>query len=217
MTESAHLGLYELAFLAGGPDRVVDAALVALVESGRVRVHAPGELAVVEPGRSHPVEAAVMDAVGTHGHRSVDTIRWRMAGDERLLGLGRSLAAAGLLRRRPFGRTTGGGPAWSTTKPGRQALLRARQHPATDRVLDGGSAVGVALDGRRSMPDRRLCSEIFERPLPPLPRTSGMHRRIREAELHDPGAAAFRTHHTAIGGAAAIGFIEGGAGDGGGF
>lgn len=207
-------GLYELAHLAGGPARVVDTALVALVESGRVRVHAPGELAVVEPARSHPVEAAVMDAVGTHGHRSVDTVRWRLDGDERLLELARSLAAAGLARRRlRLGRAS---PAsWSPTAAGREALQQAREHPPTDRRLDGGSALAVALDGRQAMADRRLCSEIFERPLPPLPRTSGMARRLRDAGLHDPEQAAYRGHHTTIGGAATIGFL--GGGDGGGF
>jgi hypothetical protein len=210
------LHLYDVAYLAGGPDRVVDTALVALVESGRVRVHAPGELAVVEPGRSNPVEAAVMDAVGTQGHRTADTIRWRLADDERLLELGRSLAAAGLLRRRRMPRTKPAGRAWSVTRSGRQALLSARQSPPADRVLDGGSAIAVALDGRRAMPDRRLCSEIFERPLPPLPRTSGMGRRIRNSGLHDPDHAAFRGQHTAIGGAATIGFLGGGDGGGGG-
>jgi len=216
MTNPSHLSIYELAYLAGGPQRVVDTALVALVESGRVRVHAPGELAVVEPGRHHAVEAAVMDAVGTRGHRSVDTIRWRLAGDERLLALGRSLAAAGLLRRRlRFGRRRPG-DAWSTTADGRKALAGARAHPPADRVLDGGSALAVALGGREAMADRRLRTEIFERPLPPLPRTAGMSRRIRNSELHDPGAAAY-LNRGAIGGAAAIGFIEGGAGDGGGF
>jgi uncharacterized protein (TIGR04222 family) len=43
----------DIASLAGGVDRVVDTALVALVESGRVRVFAPGA-----------VEGAVMDARG---------------------------------------------------------------------------------------------------------------------------------------------------------
>lgn len=210
------LDVYEIAQLAGGADRVVDTALVVLVESGRVRVHAPGELAVAQPGRSHPVEAAVMDAVGTQGHRSVDTIHWRLAGDERIAELGRSLAARGLLRRRRFGRSTGKGSAWSSTTAGREALVRVRERPA-DRALDGGCALAVALDGRQAMPDADLRAAIFERPLPPLPRTSGMHRRIREAGLHDPSHAAFRTQQAAIGGAAAIGFLEGGAGDGGGF
>jgi hypothetical protein len=210
------LDVYDIAFLAGGAARVVDTSIVVLVETGRVRVFAPGELAVVEPGRSHPVEAAVMDAVGTQGHRSVDTIRWRLAGDERLAGLGASLAAAGLLRRRPFARRRSDGPTWSTTKAGRQALLNAREHPPADRTLDGGSALAVALDGRRAMPDPARRAEIFERPLPPLPRTSGMGRRIRAADPLDSADAAFRTR-TALGGAAAIGFIEGGGGDGGGF
>src|SRR5688500_17785335 len=68
------LDLYALAYLAGGPQRVVDTALVALVESGRVRVHAPGELAAAVPDRRHPVEAAVLDAIGARGHPTVDTI-----------------------------------------------------------------------------------------------------------------------------------------------
>jgi hypothetical protein len=217
MTDSLHLGIYELAFLAGGAARVVDTAIVVLVETGRVRVFAPGELAVVEPGRSHPVEAAVMDAVGTRGHRSADTVRWRTAGDDRLAGLGAPLAAAGLLRRRPFARTKSDGPMWSTTKAGRQALLHAREHPPAGRALDGGSALAVALDGRQAMPDPARRAEIFERPRPPLPRTSGMPRRTRADELLDAQRAASRTHLTALGGAAAFGAIEGGGGDGGGF
>jgi len=214
---SPRLDVYELAFLAGGADRVVDAALVVLVESGRVRVHAPGELAVVEPGRRHPVEAAVMDAVGTQGHRSIDTIRWRMAGDERLLDLGRSLAAAGLVRRRKrLSRRNADSAGWSPTRAGRQALLQVLEQPPRNPALDGGSALQVALHGRGAMPDRRLCSEIFERPLPPLPRTAGMSRRIRDAG-QDPTHAAFQTQHSAIGGAATIGFLDGVGGDGGGF
>jgi uncharacterized protein (TIGR04222 family) len=81
MSGPAGLDLYELAFLAGGTHRVVDTALVVLVESGRIRVHAPGELAVEEQTRRHPVEAAVMDAVGTQGHPSIETVRWRVADD----------------------------------------------------------------------------------------------------------------------------------------
>jgi uncharacterized membrane protein YgcG len=216
MTDQPQLGVYEVAYLAGGPDRVVDTAVVVLVESGRVRVHAPGELVVVEPGRSDPVEAAVMDAIGTQGHRSIDTIRWRMAGDERVAELGRSLAAAGLLHRRPFARAKPDGPAWSATKSGRHALLHARAHPPVARGLDGGSALAVALDGRAAMPDAGRRAEIFERPLPPLPRTSGMDRRIRNSGLHDPAHAAFRGQHAAIGGAATFGFLGGGGSDGGG-
>ena len=204
------LDLYGIAFLAGGVQRVVDTALVTLVESGCVRVHAPGELAAVRPDRRHPVEAAVLDAVGTRGHRSVDSIRWRLADDDRLTGLGRSLAAAGLLRRRLRGRD-----AWSATRAGRGALHRLAAQPPVDRALDGGSALLVALHGRTSMPDAALRAAVFERPS--LPKVDGreIRRRRREAELRDPFAAAYHARG-AVGGGAAIGFFGGGADVGGG-
>src|SRR3954468_2302523 len=117
------LDLYEVAFLAGGPDRVVDTAVVALVESGRITVLAPGQLAAVDPGRRDPVEAAVLDAVGTRGHRSIDTVVFRLAGDDRIVDIGRRLRTDGLLSRRPaLGRRDGGPPA--RTAAGRR-LLRA--------------------------------------------------------------------------------------------
>ena len=37
--------LYDVAFLAGGPVRVVDTAVVALVRAGRIRIASPGQLA----------------------------------------------------------------------------------------------------------------------------------------------------------------------------
>lgn len=210
------LDLYDVAFLPGGPDRVIDTALVAPVESGRVRVHAPGELAVVHPGRQHPVEAALMDAVGTQGHRSVDTIRWRLAGDDRLRERERTLAAAGLLRRRPTLVRRAAAAGRATTSSGRRALLEARR-AAPMPALDGGAAMTVALDGREALPDTALRQAIFERPVPPLPRSSGLGRRLRAAVRRDPEHGIYRTQHTAMGGAAATGFFAGGAGDGGGF
>jgi hypothetical protein len=213
---SPDLDVYDIAFLAGGAERVVDTALVALVESGRVRVHAPGELAVVEPARAHPVEAAVMDAVGTQGHRSIDTIRWRLADDARISDLGRSLSSAGLLRRRlRFARRGPDGLDWSLTASGREALDRLSERPPTVAALDGGSALQVALHGRTTMPDADLQPSIFERPLPPLPpaeRGADVRRRRRDAMDGDPSMAAYRT-----GGAAGIGGAIGmGGGDGGG-
>ena len=43
------------------------------MESGRLRVRSPGELTVVSLTRRHPVQAAVLDAFGPAGHRSVET------------------------------------------------------------------------------------------------------------------------------------------------
>ena len=149
---SPDLDVYDIAFLAGGAARVVDTALVALVESGRVRVRAPGVFAVVEPARAHPVEAAVMDAMGTQGHCSIDTIRSRVAEDARIGALGRSLCSARLLRRRlRFGHRAPDEGDWSLTASGREALDRQAERPAV-RALDRGSTLHMALYGRSAMP-----------------------------------------------------------------
>jgi hypothetical protein len=155
-TATRDLDLYEIAFLAGGLPRLVDAALVAMVEAGRVRVHSPGQLAVADPTRRHPVEAAVLDAVGTRGHRSVDVIRWRLNEDDRILDVGRSLTAAGLLRR------------WSGfhlgPEPARTATGERVLRDLAARATTAG-AVLVALHGRERMTDALLRASIFE-PLP---------------------------------------------------
>jgi hypothetical protein len=157
-----------------------------------------------------------MDAVGTQGHRSIDTVRWRLADDARLGDLGRSLAEAGLLRPRlRLGRRHPNRREWSTTATGRQGLRRVREQPAAGSALDGGSALRVALHGREAMPDAGLQAAIFERPLPPVA-PGGLRRRLRATQDGDPFHAGYRTSGV-IGGAATIAFLEGGAGDGGGF
>jgi hypothetical protein len=208
----AQLDLYEFAFLAGGRERVIDTAVVVLVEAGRVRVQSPGELAMVDSFRRHPVEAAVLDAVGTRGHRSVDTIRWRLADDDRITDLAPPLAAAGLLRRRPLR----GRGQWCATPAGREVLSRG---PASDPALDGGSAVVVAWHGRAAMADTALRSAIFERPSVPQPSAAEIGRRVRRRrwnlESDDPAFRAGHSH-TATGGAAGFGGSDGGGFDGGG-
>jgi hypothetical protein len=206
------LDLYDIAFLAGGPARVVDTALVALVASGRVRVHSPGELAVADLARRHPVEAAVLDAVGPQGHRSVETIRWRLTEDVRLLDLGRRLSADGLLRSRRV-RGRGDRSPWTTTGAGRRALRHMTTTPPPDTVADGTSALRVALHGREAMPDGTLRTAVFERPSPP-PSVGAADtlRRRRDAEHADPVRAAYETRSVLGGGAALGGFGDGGGG-----
>ena len=182
------------------PQRVVDTALVALVESGRVRVHAPGELAAVDPDRRHPVEAAVLDAVGTLGHRSVDTIRWRLMRRRAARRPRPSLAADDLLRRRML---KGRGNV-DPTRAGREALRRLAAQPPVDRPSTGAarcrwpSAAGrrcrTRACGRRSSSDRAL------------PQVTGreVSRRLRKERMRlsdDPALAAYHTR-TTLGGAA---------------
>jgi hypothetical protein len=165
MTASTRpLDLYEIACLAGGPDRVVDTALVALVQSGRVRVHRPGQLATVDLSRRHPVEAAVLDAVGPTGHRSIDTIRWRLAGDDRLTDIGRRLQHEGLLghTHRLVPHLSGGRSSPAPTAEGRRVLRRLEAQPPVDHVAPATDAMLVALCGTERLPDRGLCAAIFE-------------------------------------------------------
>ncbi len=178
-------------------------------------MHAPGELAAVRPDRRHSVEAAVLDAVGTRGPPSVDTIRWRLARDERITGLGRSLSEAGLLRRRMLhGRGT-----WCPTRAGREALRLITAQPLVDRSFDGGSARLVALHGYEAMADAELRAALFERPSLPKVDRRDTRRRIREAARENRARAAYDIHNAGAGGAA-VGFMGGGAdgwgGDGGG-
>jgi hypothetical protein len=151
--------VYDIACLAGGQDRMVDAALVALVQSGRVRLVSPGQLATVSLARRHPVEAAVLDAVGPAGHRSIDTIRWRVAADERLLDVADRLHRSGLLHlHQPH---LPGHPSAGPTIAGRRILHRLSDEPPADDVAPGTDAMDVALHGREGWPEHDPRAEIF--------------------------------------------------------
>src|SRR3954470_1323817 len=138
--------LYDIAYLAGGHIRVADTVVVALVERGQLRVAPDGQLSVIRLGRRHPVEAAALDAIGTRGWRSVDSVRWRFEDDPRLSGIAERLAQDGLLRPTimPF---PGRRRLVHRTRAGRQLLRRLRTQPPADAVPGGTSAPLVALDG----------------------------------------------------------------------
>ncbi len=177
------LDLYDAAFLAGGPARVVDTALVALVRAGKLRIYSPGQLATADLTRRHPVEAALLDAVGPTGHRSVDTIRWRLTDDDRLLAVGRRLRSAGLISRvgalflrslRP--------PA--PTRAGRRVLRRL----GDETGWADAEVARVALGGRPAMTDTRLRIEVFE----PSSTALVPGRRLRSVDHSDPRLRVYR-------------------------
>jgi hypothetical protein len=189
------LDVYDMAVLAGGLPRLVDTAIVAMVESGRVRVEPSGEFHADTSSSPHPVEAALLDAVGTRGYRSVEGICRRFLHDRRLDSEFRHLTGDGLVRRAYPARLVGKTRA-HTTAAGRRALQEFADHAPAD----GGSAVQVALHGREAMPDR-LRHQIFDRDpvfLPPRSARRPSHE-IDPSELaqaaHRPGAQAGREAH----------------------
>jgi len=187
------LDVYDIAFLAGGADRVVETAIVALVLDGRLRVHSPGRLASVDLSRRHPVEGAVLDACPPVGHRSVDTICWRLADDDRLLDIGRRLHKAGLLGRlgAAAGVLHGEHRRLAPTRAGHRVLRELGNGPA----LGSPEVVRVAVCGRAAMTDPKLRADIFELPvttLGPVPSQRSRH----DIDHSDPRLAAFRARAT---------------------
>jgi hypothetical protein len=202
----APLDAYDIAFLAGGTPRVVETAVVALVRARRLRIHSPGQLVTADLSRRHPVEAAVLDAVGPTGHRSVDTVSWRVRDDERLVEIGRRLRREGLLGR------LGALPRLARdhrtpTRAGRHLLRDVRERPATGDA----EVLRVALGGPAAMTDQRLRAEIFERPTTTLAPPTRGGRSHHDIDHSDPRLAAYRTGGTAAT-AGVYGILKGGIG-----
>jgi hypothetical protein len=204
---SPDLDIYDIAFLSGGPARVVDTAVVALLRTGRLRLQSPGHLATADLSRRHPVEAAVLDAVGPTGHRSVDTIRWRVLDDDRLLEVERRLRRAGLLGRVAAipQLVHGNLRALAPTRAGHRLLRAFRSQPGTG----DGEVRQVAVGGRERLSDQRLRAEIFDVPVTALVPARPGHRS-RSIDHSDPQLAAYRSGGGAANAGAIFGFLSGG-------
>jgi hypothetical protein len=187
------LDIYAVAFLSGGAQRTVDTAIVGLVLDGRLRVHSPGQLASVDLSRRHPVEGAVLDACPPIGHRSVDTIYWRLADDDRLLDIGRRLHKAHLLGVLGSAAAAlhGDHRRLTPTRAGRRLLRDVGNGP----TLAEPDVVRVALGGPHAMTDPELRAAIFERPVTTLGPAHPSRFR-HDIDHSDPRLSAFRARAT---------------------
>jgi len=212
--------VYEIAYLAGGPCRAVDVAVVALASGGHLTVdRSTGHLSAAGVPRRHWLEAAVSDGVGQRDWRSVRTLRRRVVPDERLAGVGRRLEGDGLLRRAASG--SRGQRTWriaALTGEGRRPLRALRAQPPVDRVAPGTDAMAVALGGPAALSDSALRRALFH---PPAPAPAPGERRSRR-EVHDArpgpgtsaGAATFWVAGSESGGWGGWGGGDGGGGGG---
>jgi hypothetical protein len=124
------------------------------------------------------VAAAVLDAVGTRGHRTAGLVRQRAGTDPRVASVAGRLVDAGLLAPRRRG-------GLRLTRDGRRVLRQLREAvpPHSDGPADlvplsglpaGTSAARVALHGPPAMPDAELRAALFE---------SGQPRRLRRTGM----------------------------------
>ncbi|GAA1289577.1 hypothetical protein Psi02_16980 [Planotetraspora silvatica] len=112
---------YELAYLAGGPRRVINTAIALLVDRELVRVARGGRVTVVA-GAVPPadeVERAVLDLAAVPGGRSASEIRHEVARAPAMTDLKLRLIATGLLL--PDGALNG--PHATNTRLGRLVVL----------------------------------------------------------------------------------------------
>lgn len=89
--------LYEVAFLNGGPARVVDTALTALHADGRVIIGGPGIISVRHPQANDPVERAVLQELAAAPNGALHVLRETVMRHPAVQETGDGLAARGLL------------------------------------------------------------------------------------------------------------------------
>lgn len=90
------LTLYETAFLAGGPHRVADVALVTMHLRRRLLLAHTGWATVVDPEGRDEVERTVIHAIGPAGQSLIPPIRAATAAADAVRALADRLVAAGL-------------------------------------------------------------------------------------------------------------------------
>ncbi|MFG2973537.1 TIGR04222 domain-containing membrane protein [Streptomyces sp. NPDC048331] len=146
MSGGAALDPYDHAYLAGGEQRVMESAIIALVERGTLSLRAARLRVVDAEHPPHPVERAVIAACPRS--KRVEEVFADLRHCEELDALVRRLVHLGLVRnwpRRP-------------TRTGRRQLAAASEGTLPAYVLEGTSAlapgpVRAGLHGAHTLPD----------------------------------------------------------------
>ncbi|MEV7782787.1 TIGR04222 domain-containing membrane protein [Kitasatospora sp. NPDC088351] len=140
-SEAVGIGLYETAYLAGGPDRVVELALVLMSSRGRLHLAHTGWTTVVDPKGRSRLERAVVATVGPEGQCRTADLRRAMGVHPTVLEIGGRLTLAGLATPASVQQNT-----VLVIRQVRQALLLSLV------LLAAALAVGGAADGDTLVP-----------------------------------------------------------------
>lgn len=186
------LDLYDVAYLTGGPQRMVEAALVALHERGAVRIRASRVRTVdgpVDHAAAHPVEYAVAALCRRRSRSTLSLLNAMEIGPE-VEEVERRMVSFGLLTPRRL----------RLTRAGRQQL---------DAAERGGAYPAYVFEGPAALPDAVLRRTLGEA----IPPTPGLGRRlVRLGETLD-GWGADHGHDTGGGHHSCGGGGGGGGGD----
>ncbi|QGV77966.1 TIGR04222 domain-containing membrane protein [Streptomyces ficellus] len=90
------LSLYEAAFLAGGPQRVTDLALVVMHRRRRLWLAHTGWATVVDPEGADDLERSVIGAIGPGGQSRIAAVRATASAADAVRALADRLVTAGL-------------------------------------------------------------------------------------------------------------------------
>ncbi|GAA4867842.1 TIGR04222 domain-containing membrane protein [Kitasatospora terrestris] len=94
--EAVGVGLFETAYLAGGPTRVVDLALVRMAGRGRLHLAHTGWTTVVDPQGRSRLERALIGEIGPEGQCRTAALRAALAAHPTVRDIGERLTMAGL-------------------------------------------------------------------------------------------------------------------------
>ncbi|WP_329568418.1 TIGR04222 domain-containing membrane protein [Kitasatospora sp. NBC_01266] len=94
--EQVAIGLYETAYLAGGPERVVDLALVLMNSRGRLHLAHTGWTTVVDPHGRSRLERALISEIGPEGQCRTTELREALSEHPTVAEIGARLSLAGL-------------------------------------------------------------------------------------------------------------------------
>lgn len=95
-SEAVGIGLYETAYLAGGPARVIDLLLVLMTARGRLHLAHTGWTTVVDPRGRSRLERALIAAIGPEGQCRTAGLKEELAEHPTVLEIGGRLMLAGL-------------------------------------------------------------------------------------------------------------------------
>lgn len=96
VVHAERIGLFETAYLAGGPERVVDLALLLMARRGRLHLAHTGWTTVVRPAARNALEDEVFAAVGPEGQCPTAELRRAVAEGAAVQEIAARLARAGL-------------------------------------------------------------------------------------------------------------------------